>query len=305
MAPVCRGCGGDAPRSVPGGSERAFFRGDRHGYDAMCRQPPRRPAGGGAVSGDPWDGGAIGTADWTGVRLGDVLRAAGAAVGPDLHVAFESHDAVQGQPFGVSIPLAKALAEETLLAFAMNGAPLLPEHGFPARAVVPGFAGVRSPKWLRRITVQDHPSANPMQADDYKLFPPDVTAETADPARGHTIETMPLNAAICEPPRGARLAAGGDRRPWVRHRRRSGGRAGRCLGRRRPVLAPSHAGPRGRHALRLDVLGDRAGPSPGEHELAVRAWDAAGQTQPAQPDETWNFKGYLNTSWHRVRVEVA
>ncbi len=72
----------------------------------------------------------------------------------------------------------------------MNGAPLLPEHGFPLRAVVPGYAGVRSPKWLKRITVQDHPSDNPIQGYDYRLYPPDVTAETADPAKGHTINTM-------------------------------------------------------------------------------------------------------------------
>lgn len=160
------------------------------------------------VSGDPWDGGAIGTADWTGIRLGDVLREAGVKAGADLHVAFESHDMVEGCPYGASIPLAKALAPETLLAFAMNGAPLLPEHGFPLRAVVPGFAGVRSPKWLKRVTVQDHPSDNPIQAGDYKLFPADVTAETADPAEGLTITTMPLNAVICEPARGANLKVG-------------------------------------------------------------------------------------------------
>ncbi|MGT2488183.1 hypothetical protein ACU4GA_24085 [Methylobacterium oryzae CBMB20] len=43
----------------------------------------------------------------------------------------------------------------------------------------------------------------------------------------------------------------------------------------------------------------------GEHELAVRAWDSAGQTQPAAPDDTWNYKGYLSAAWHRVRVTVA
>ena len=43
----------------------------------------------------------------------------------------------------------------------------------------------------------------------------------------------------------------------------------------------------------------------GEHELAVRAWDSAGQTQPALPDDTWNFKGYLSAAWHRVRVRAA
>ncbi len=43
----------------------------------------------------------------------------------------------------------------------------------------------------------------------------------------------------------------------------------------------------------------------GEHELVVRAWDSAGQTQPALPDDTWNFKGYLSAAWHRVRVSAS
>jgi sulfite oxidase len=43
----------------------------------------------------------------------------------------------------------------------------------------------------------------------------------------------------------------------------------------------------------------------GEHELVVRAWDSAGQTQPALPDDTWNFKGYLSAAWHRVLVSVS
>ncbi len=124
-----------------------------------------------------------------------------------------------------------------------------------------GLRGVRSPKWLRRITVQDHPSDNPMQADDYKLFPPDVTAETADPAKGHTIETMPLNAAICEPRAGARLETGetpvrgyaiaGDRRVVRVDVSGDGGRSWR-----QATLEHTEAG-----ALRLDVLENRAGPS--------------------------------------------
>jgi sulfite oxidase len=256
------------------------------------------------VSGDPWDAGAIGTAAWTGVRLGDVLRAFGVTDDAGLHVAFESHDRVEGRPYGASIPLAKAMAPETLLAHAMNGAPLLPEHGFPVRAVVPGFAGVRSPKWLRRLAVQRHPSDNPIQADDYKLYPPDVTAESADPTRGHTIDTMPLNAAICEPDRGATLKAGPNR---VRGYAVSGDRA---------IVRVDVSGNGGRSWRQADLEHETDAPfawtfwsvdldlPPGEHELAVRAWDAAGQTQPALPDDVWNHKGYLCTCWHRLRVRA-
>ena len=74
------------------------------------------------------------------------------------------------------------------------------------RFVVPGFAGVRSPKWLVGITVQDTPSGNPIQQTDYKLFPPNVTPASVDWAMGITINEMPLNAAICEPADGAEVA---------------------------------------------------------------------------------------------------
>lgn len=261
------------------------------------------------TSGDPWGPGAIGNAEWTGVRLGDLLRAAGSDEDAGLHVAFESSDMceVPGEgrfTYGVSIPLRKALAPEVLVAWAMNGEPLAPEHGHPLRAVVPGYAGVRSAKWLTAITVQDRPSANHMQQRDYKLMPPDVTAETADWEQGLTINDMPLNAAICEPAAGARLPAGA-------------------------VPVRGYAIATGREVVRVDVSADNGRSwvqawlerrpdapwswtfwgtilhlAPGEHELVVRAWDSAGQTQPAAPDDTWNFKGYLSAAWHRIRVQV-
>jgi sulfite oxidase len=257
----------------------------------MRRQPP----------------GAIGNAKWTGVRLADVLRAAGIDAGDTRHVAFESHDRIADTDtrFGASIPLAKALAPDTLVAFAMNGEHLSPEHGHPLRVVVPGFAGIRSPKWLARITVQDRPSDNPMQADDYKLFPPDVTAETADPTHGITIEAMPLNSAICEPARGAALKAG-------RHAIR-----GYAIASDRAVARVDVSTDGGRSWAQARIDRDADAPyawtfweidcelTAGEHELAVRAWDSAGQTQPAAPDDTWNYKGYLSAAWHRVRVTVA
>ncbi len=258
------------------------------------------------VSGDPWAGGAIGHADWTGIALRDVLGAAGCENGEHLHVAFEALDMAENEkgkaPYGVSIPLAKALSDEVLLAYAINGEALSPEHGFPLRVVVPGYAGVRSPKWLSRIVVQDAPSDAFQQAQDYKLFPPDMRKETQDLARGITIDEMPLNSAICVPSPGAKLKAG-------------------------KVELRGYATATGRAITRIDLSADGGrswcqaeiephGASlwswtfwqgtfdlaPGEHELAVRAWDAAGQTQPALPDDTWNFKGYLSAAWHRIHV---
>ena len=269
------------------------------------------------TSGDLWQQGAIGNVQWCGVALADVLREAGAPDarapgGASLHVAFGCCDAVELPEegrfrFGVSSPLGKAMAPETLLAFGMNGEALAPEHGFPLRVVVPGWAGVRSAKWLNTITVQGEPSDNPVQQRDYKLFPPEVTDEPLDWAAGLTIEAMPLNSAICDPAPGDALPAGPTRLQGY------------------AVAAP------GRHVARVEVsagggqwmpatLAARSADAapwgwtlwaatlplnPGPTELAVRAWDSAGQTQPASAAEVWNLKGYLCTAWHRVAVTVC
>lgn len=261
------------------------------------------------VSGDPWAPGAIGHAEWGGVGLAEVLRAAGAAEGRGLHVAFAAADEIEMEGekrfrFGVSIPMEKAMAGEVLLAFEMNGAALAAEHGFPLRVVVPGFAGVRSPKWLMGITVQDRPSNNHMQQRDYKMLPPGMEAETVDWAKGATIEEMPLNSAICEPGEGAELAAG---RVVVR---------GYAIASARGVVRVDVSGDGGRNWVQaaLEVGASRwswvfweaaVELSRGEQDIIVRAWDSAGQTQPSQAADVWNTKGYLSAAWHRVRVRVV
>lgn len=262
-----------------------------------------------ATSGDPWQPGAIGYAEWTGVPLAEVLRAAGASGRAGLHVAFAACDsmAVEGAevPYEVSVTLEKVMAGDALLAWAMNGEPLAPEHGYPLRVVVPGYAGVRSAKWLHAVTVRDSPADSPMQRRDYKLLPPHMTEADVDWEAGHSIDEMPLNAAICEPASMAALPAG-------------------------PVAVRGYAVATGRRVVRVDVSSDggrnwaqatleqaRDAPwswtfwecvvelAPGAHELVARAWDSAGQTMPAQPDDTWNFKGYLCAAWHRVSVVAS
>ncbi len=259
------------------------------------------------VTGDLWAPGAIGNAEWGGVALSDVLRAAGAEEAADLHVVFDACDEVETEgegrfAYGVSIPMAKALAPEVLLAFAMNGEPLTPEHGFPLRAVVPGFAGVRSPKWLTAVTVRNAPSDNPMQQRNYKLLPPGMTKDAIDWSQGFTINDMPLNSAICEPACHAELPAG----PTVVR--------GYATATARGVARVDVSTDGGRSWRQAELERDPSAPwswtfwqatleiSPGTHELVVRAWDSAGQTQPSRPDDVWNCKGYLCASWHRVPV---
>ena len=262
------------------------------------------------TTGDPWGSGAIGNAKWTGVALADVLHAAGVAASEDGHVAFESLDTAENENaddalYGVSIPLAKAMGGDVLLAWAMNDAPLTAEHGAPVRVVVPGYAGVRSAKWVAALRVQDEPSEAYQQRMDYLLYPPDVRPDTRDQAQGVTINEMPLNSAICDPQPGARLPAGDT---LVRGYAVASDRA---ITR---VDVSSDGGTHWRQATIEDhgntrwswVFWHIALPlAAGDHELTVRAWDAAGQTQPATPDDTWNFKGYLSAAWHRVPVTAV
>lgn len=251
-----------------------------------------------------WSAEAIGNAAWEGVALADVLAAAG--VGADArHVAFTGLDEIEkaGRTFGFggSIPLEKARAAEVLLADAMNGAPLTAIHGFPLRALVPGYIGARSVKWLANIDVRAEPSDNYYQRQAYKLFPPDVRAESADWSRGTMLYDAPLTSVICEPADGA-LVEG--ERAVARGYAYAGGRGiarveVSCDG-REPWVEAALAPDQGEWTWRLweaDVP-LRAG----TRQLVARAWDVDGNSQPDDLGARWNFKGYLNSAWHRVAI---
>lgn len=260
------------------------------------------------TSGDPWDVGAIGNAEWTGVALADVLAEAGIKDGT-LFVGTTGADEVdvdgENAPFGASIPIAKALMPDVLIAWAINGEPLAVEHGAPLRLVVPGYAGVRSAKWLTRIEVRDRPSDAPIQSKDYKLFPSSVTKEEAVWDRGLTIEEMPLNAAICSPEDNAHVPSG------------SCIIKGYAVAFGRPVSRVEVSANGGLDWVQAELIRKANAPwswtqwraavdlSTGLHVLVVRAADGAGQMQPERPEAIWNFAGYLSTAWHRITVTAG
>jgi len=153
-----------------------------------------------------WGPEAVSDAVWGGVRLRDVLKTAGVQGGA-RHASFVGLDRVRKEgavtPFGASVPLAKALAKEVLLAYEMNGRPLKPDHGAPLRVVVPGYIGARSVKWLGRIELTRSPSTNLFQARTYKRVPRGATAKDLERAR--PMGDAPLNCAIGSPEDGARV----------------------------------------------------------------------------------------------------
>jgi sulfite oxidase len=249
----------------------------------------------------PWGPGATGTATWAGAALADVLAAAGvdpAARHVGLTGADHAEEADPPQRYEISIPLVKALRPEVLLAWEMNGEPLAPVHGAPLRAVVPGYIGARSVKWLERVELLAEASEGYYQATAYRLLPED--GEPA-PGAGIALGEVALNSDFLSATAAAGTAelqgyafAGGDRRVA------------------RVEVSPDG----GRHWSAAELLADQ-GPwawrtwrvalelAPGHYELLVRAWDSAGATQPESPATVWNPKGYANSAWGRIELAVG
>jgi sulfite oxidase len=257
---------------------------------------------------EPWSAGAISNAHWSGAPLQEVLQAA--VVEPEAqHAAFTGLDEIemenQSFGFGGSIPIEKATSPEVLLAYEMNGEPLAPEHGAPLRVVAPGYIGARSVKWLGTITLQEEPSSNYYQTYAYKLFPPQVDEEVADWEKGLMLGELSVNSVICQPVDEERIPAG-----LVSMR----GYA--ITGGERSVQRVDVSIDGGESWITADLVeGNEPWTwrfweasvelSSGEYELVARAWDAAANSQPELAEQIWNFKGYMNNSWHRIKVYIS
>lgn len=254
-----------------------------------------------------WGVGAIGNARWAGVSLRELLLEAG--VEDDArHVAFTGLDAVPLQdgttPFGGSIPLEKALGEDVLLAYEMNGEPLAAAHGHPLRVVVAGYIGARSVKWLSEIEVRREPSDNHFQTHEYKLYPAGAEPGESDPAEGEPLGDLSVNSAICRPAQEELVSSTPIR---VAGYAITGG--GREIER---VEVSADGGESWKSAEITQSEDPRAwvfwetevepGPEKRKVHLLARARDTAGGIQPASPQQAWNPKGYVNNAYHRVDI---
>ncbi|OHV08342.1 sulfite oxidase [Kushneria phosphatilytica] len=234
------------------------------------------------AEGAQWRSGAIGVAEWSGVRLREVLEQAGVRA-EAISVLPEGLD--EGR-FARPLPLDKALADDTLIALAMNGEPLPLDHGAPARLVVSGWLGAASIKWLGRISVATHEQNTYWNTRDYTLAGPDYPAEGE--ADGIPITMMPV-MSMPELDWPAELSPG---RQVIRGRAFSGeGRVNRVEyrlddGEWQPARLETPNLPAA--WVRWSVSTELA---PGEHKLRVRAIDEAGNVQPDQVP--WNDHGCL------------
>jgi sulfane dehydrogenase subunit SoxC len=251
----------------------------------------------------PWLTEAVGTAAWRGTPLAPLLAEAG-PVDRAREVVFTGLDrgfeGGEEQAFERSLPIDEALHDDVLLAYEMNGAPLLPQHGFPLRLVVPGWYGMTHVKWLTRITVVDEPFAGYQQAHAYR-FRRDEEDE------GEPLDRIQPRALMVPPglpdfPTRERTVAPGPR--LIEGRAWSGWA---------PIAEVEVSADGGATwaPAELEQAGSRWAwrgwrfewdAFPGEHVLCCRARDEAGNVQPDEAD--WNVGGYANNGVQRVPVRV-
>ncbi|CAN5123142.1 hypothetical protein BH23CHL9_BH23CHL9_15390 [soil metagenome] len=245
--------------------------------------------------GTPWGLGAVGTARFGGIRLTDLLAATGLqSTTTELVFGGSDHGEVEPDgeiPYEFNLDATTARSDGPMLAWSMADAPLRAEHGFPVRLVVPGHYGMRSVKWLTRITAIDHPFAGHFPRKYRYRGEPGVAEEApVGPIRVRSLFTSLTN--------GAQLAA---EPTTLRGIAWSG--AGAIIGVEVEIdgqWMPAHIGEpidgTGHVAWRFDWTP----PGAGTHALAVRATDAAGHRQPTSP--VWNEGGYGNNAVHRISV---
>ena len=257
-------------------------------------------------SGTPWlPTGGMGCPKWGGVRLRDVLKAAG--INPRAaHVAGQGGDpgaVATAAPVVRSIPLAKAMDENTLIAWEMNGQPLPFIHGHPIRLVVPGWVGSASTKWLHTLMVLDAPFKGTYMTGSYIMPRYPVEPGQKMPADVVSTEAWPVKSMITFPAPNARFKAGAAiavrGRAWVGEGTVERVEISTDEGKtwQRAALAPAGD----RYAWRGFSHELRA-PRPGYVTVLARAWDDRGNAQPAVA--TWNPLGYFWNGWHRVGVLI-
>ena len=252
----------------------------------------------------PWLLEAVGTARWRGVPLQSVLEEAGLG-GRAVEVLFTGLDhGVEGgveQSYQRSLTVEEAMRDDVLLAFEMNGAPLLPQHGFPLRLVVPGWYGMTNVKWLGAVTVIDHRFDGYQQDHSYRL-----RADEQDPG---TPLTRMLPRALMVPPgmpeflTRERILAPGEHvlegRAWSGHAPIAGVEVSVDGG---ATWEPAATDRDIDQPWAWCSWTHRWTATPGRYELCCRASDEAGNAQPSEAG--WNLGGYANNSPQRVVVTV-
>jgi sulfite oxidase len=255
-----------------------------------------------------WHYGAVGCVRWTGVRLADLLR----KCDPLPNAVYTGHYSPDlnldgsGPAISRGVPIGKAFAPETLVAYAINGEPIPPLHGGPLRLVAPGYPGSAWQKWLTRIAIRDREHDGERMTGLHYRLPrmPVRYGEPIDPSQFDVITDIPVRSLITFPREGFRAPVGQKLslrgQTWGGH-----------VAVARVEL--SCDGGRSWSSAQLGPLPDRFAwrrftatlePPSGKIEIIARATDVQGRTQPLD-SVPWNPRGYCNNRVHRVSGTIA
>lgn len=263
------------------------------------------------TEGNQWDVGAVSCAQWTGIRLRDLLMEMDImedAVYVGYHGA-DSHLSRDPNKESISrgVPILKAMEDETLLAFQMNGAAIPTAHGLPLRLIASGYPASVSGKWLNGLSIRDrvHDGAK-MESPSYRIpCEPVAPGEVVKPEDMCIIESMPVKSLITYPKSGALISG-----------RNSLSIRGHAWAGNLEVSHLAYSIDFGItwHSCRLTSPVNKFAwqhfeaevffPAKGYYEIWARATDSQGLQQPMLIPG-WNPKGYLNNACHRIAVKVS
>ncbi|MBM3527794.1 MAG: molybdopterin containing oxidoreductase [Alphaproteobacteria bacterium] len=262
--------------------------------------------------GNQWTNGGAGCAEWTGVRVVDVLKAAGvkpSAVfsghyGADPHLSGDAKRVTLSR----GVPIKKLMDSNNLIVWAMNGEPLPNIHGGPVRLVIGGWPGSVSAKWLNRIWIRDKEHDGPgMGQTSYRVaIKPMVPGDKPDMKNFKDLESMPIRSIITSPSNGTKLAAG-TREVKLRGAAWAGDNTVRRVDvstdfgatwTRANVQKPKNRFDWQRWTATVKV------PTDGYYEIWTRGTDSKGAMQPHTAGN-WNPQGYGGNPMHRVAVLIG
>jgi sulfite oxidase len=256
------------------------------------------------VAGIQWRKGAVGTSKWTGVRVAELLKRAGAKPGmTHLHVSGADRPMGTQPPFVRQVPMAKALDPDTIVAYAMNDQPIPAAHGFPLRLVVPGWEGAYAIKWLNTITVANKEEPGFWVQTGYryptKRVAPGAAVDAKDlaPLTGLVVKsliTRPTEGAVVPP--GPVTVAGFA---WAGERDIA--KVDISVDSGATWQAAKLSGQAVKYAWRRFEFTFTA-TTQDTHTILSRATDSRGAVQPVVP--AWNPSGYLWNAPDQVRIEV-
>lgn len=263
------------------------------------------------ASGNQWTLGAVGCPQWNGIRLKDVLEDVGykedamyvAFYGADLHMSGDTNRVTISR----GVPIEKAVDDESMIVWGMNGQDLHPMNGHPLRLMFGGWPGSVSGKWLTRITVRNIVHDGPkMESPSYRVpCTPVAPGTSVDDENMCIIHSMPVKSLITSPKTGAQISASDSLdirgHAWAGDNSVNNVKISIDFG--RTWLDATLKEPANRLAWQHWNLSVKF-PTEGYYEVWARAVDDQGNSQPMVLP-SWNPKGYLNNACHRIAIYVS